>query len=74
VASAGLGRKMAGGGGRWGRRRGGAGLTGTDPSLWLGGVPFSMFLRAQDSSRFFGADVALHSPVIPRSCDVESTL
>ena len=29
---------------------------------------------AQDPPRSFGADVAFHSPVIPKSCSVESTL
>ena len=35
---------------------------------------FPLFLLAQDPPQFFGADVAFHSPVIPRSCCVESTL
>ena len=55
VASAGLRRKMV-----W------VALTGTDPSLWSGRVPLSLFLLAQDPLQFFGADVVFHSPVIPR--------
>jgi hypothetical protein len=49
-------------------------LTRTDPSLWSGGVPLSLFLLAQDPPGFFGADVTFHSPMIPRSCGVESPL
>lgn len=48
--------------------------TGMDPSLWSSGVPLSLFLVSQDPLRFFGADVVFHSPVIPKSCGVESTL
>ena len=55
TASAGLRRRMAG-----------VALIGMDPSLWSGGVPPSLFLLPQDPLRFFGADVAFHSPVIPR--------
>ena len=33
-------------------------------SLWSGVVPLSLFLLAQEAPRFFGADVAFHSPVI----------
>jgi hypothetical protein len=46
-------------------RLGGGGMTGKDPSLWLGGIPLSLFLPAQDPPKFFGADVVFHSPVIP---------
>ena len=41
VASAGLRRKMV-----W------VALTGTDPSLWSGRVPLSLFLLAQDPLQF----------------------
>jgi hypothetical protein len=53
VVSAGLRRKMAG-----------VAPTGTDPSLWLGGIPLFLFLLAKDLLRIFGADVAFYSPVI----------
>ena len=56
------------------RKMAGVTPTGTDPSLWSGGVPPFLFLLAQDPPRFFGADVVFHSPVIPKSCGVESTL
>ena len=52
----------------------GLATTWMDPSLWLGGVPLSLFLQAQDPLWFFGVDVAFHSPMIPSSCRVESTL
>ena len=40
--------------------------TGTDPSLWSGWVPLSLFLLAQDPPQFFRSDVLFHSPMIPR--------
>ena len=44
---------------------GGAVSTRKCPSLWLGRVPLSLFLLAQDPPRFFGADAVFHSPVMP---------
>jgi hypothetical protein len=44
----------------------GLAMTRMDPSLWSGKVPLSLFLLAQDPQQFFGADVAFHSPMIPR--------
>jgi hypothetical protein len=53
-----------------------AGLAPTrmDFSLWSSGIPLSLFLLVQDLLRFFGTDIAFLSPVIQRSCSVESTL
>jgi hypothetical protein len=45
----------------------GLALTRKNLSLWLGGIPLSLFPLAQDPPLFFGADVVFHSPVIPRS-------
>ena len=47
--------------------RDGPSLAPPNPSLWSSAVPPSLFLLAQDPLQFFGADVAFHSPVIPRS-------
>jgi hypothetical protein len=44
----------------------GLALTRMDPSLWLGGVPLSLFLLAQDPLRSFEADAVFYSPVFPR--------
>jgi hypothetical protein len=45
---------------RFMKKMAGLALTGKDPILWLGVVPLSLFLLAQDPLRFFRADVAFH--------------
>ena len=56
------------------QRMEGLALTLMNPSLWSCRVPLFQLMLAQDPPQFFGADVAFHSPVIPRFCSVESPL
>ena len=50
----------------------GSDLNGSQPQVR--GVPLPLFLLVQDPLRFFGADVVFHSPVIPTSFGIESTV